>query len=170
MLISIGCTLVRICTEIDAYYSHPCRDFAKTDEALRFRRRTCSDGSTNYIISYKGPRQHTNIQGLKVREEQEIAVDEEETWLKLRSIFERLGFKLVASFAKNREMYSGIDFEAYLDTLIGVGHFIEIEAKKRESRELLERLMLHFMRTLGASVVDKTYLEICLETGSCTTS
>ena len=37
--------------QVDRYFAHPCRDFARTDEALRLRR----DGD-DVAITWKGPR------------------------------------------------------------------------------------------------------------------
>lgn len=166
MLKARGFKLLEVCREEDAYYTHPCRDFSSSDEALRFRVRACNSGSRAYIVSYKGPRQPSNQLGLKVREERELTLSESDWW-KLKEIFEKLGFKPATRFWKSREVYAGGVLEAYIDTLFGVGHFIEIEVKSHEGVELLARLVADLKSSLSASVISKTYLEICLETNKC---
>ena len=50
-LISLGGEMAAAIEQIDGYYRHPARDFAKTDEALRIRRL----GERNFV-TYKGPK------------------------------------------------------------------------------------------------------------------
>ncbi len=50
-LAGLGATIAAPQSEVDVYFAHPARDFAKTDEALRIRRK----GSLNFI-TYKGPK------------------------------------------------------------------------------------------------------------------
>src|SRR5438067_687125 len=53
--------------QLDQYFAHPCRDFAKTDEALRIR--TVGDKS---FVTYKGPKLDTTT---KTRHELELPLD-----------------------------------------------------------------------------------------------
>ena len=50
-LIALGYTISPPIDEVDHYFAHPSLDFARTDQALRLRRR----GETN-LITYKGPK------------------------------------------------------------------------------------------------------------------
>lgn len=151
------------CLDWDVYYAHPCRDFAKSDEALRFRRRVCGS-LREYEVTYKGPRAKGGV--LKVREELEVRVDES-TWYLLRAIVERLGFALLAEFTKERDLYRARGLEASVDTLYGVGYFVEIELQGDVEETRLTALLRDLEKSSGARIVDKTYLEICLETGKC---
>jgi len=164
VLTSHGFEYEDTCLEVDIYYAHPCRDFVKTDEALRFRTRKCN-ASSHYAVSYKGPRER-GITGLKIRTELEIVVDEL-AWTTLRSIMEKLGFKPIAEFAKMRELYKAPRMKATLDTLFGVGFFLEVELDRMEDVTKLNDLLGKIERNTAISTIDKTYLEICLETGKC---
>ena len=50
-LAELGATISAAQAEVDVYFAHPARDFARTDEALRIRRK---GGRT--FITYKGPK------------------------------------------------------------------------------------------------------------------
>src|SRR5262245_18809924 len=79
----------------DTYLSHPSRDFAFTNEALRLRR--VNDENR---ITYKGPRRSGPT---KTREEIEIPVARgEDGWQQLLRLFARLGFHPVATIRKAR--------------------------------------------------------------------
>lgn len=164
VLISHGFVYEDTCLEVDVYYAHPCKDFARTDEAFRFRRRKCSAYSL-YVVSYKGPRELSSG-GLKVREELEVYVDEP-TWANIRVIVEKLGFKPIAEFAKKRELYNVAGMKATVDTLFGVGYFLEIELESKENVAKLASILEDLRKNVAISIVEKTYLEICLETGKC---
>lgn len=165
-LLGEGFKYLDTCFEVDTYYSHPCRNFAESDEALRLRKRVCSSGSS-YTLTYKGPRQRaTGEVGLKVREEVEVHL-EEEAYESIKQLLGKLGFVEVASFSKKREIYEsgGGELEASLDELHGVGYFLEIEARSRSAQarlgELVERVFKNY------AVVEETYLEICIKTRRC---
>ena len=85
-------------TQVDTYLAHPCRDFARTDEALRIRR----VGDAEWI-TYKGPRQG---QVAKTRREIELplapvpAAQEPHLGLLLE-----LGFTRVAEVRKTRRRF-----------------------------------------------------------------
>src|SRR3954468_18985093 len=51
----------------DQYFAHPCRDFAKTDEALRIRK-----VEAKAFVTYKGPKLDTTT---KTRREIELPLD-----------------------------------------------------------------------------------------------
>src|SRR3977135_480274 len=53
--------------QLDRYYAHPCREFARTDEALRIR----TVGEANYF-TYKGPKLDPTT---KTRRETELAIE-----------------------------------------------------------------------------------------------
>ena len=50
-LVSVGAEAKSMVVQSDAYFNHPARDFAQTDEALRIR--TVGDES---VVTYKGPK------------------------------------------------------------------------------------------------------------------
>src|SRR5262249_47451023 len=104
----------------DVYLSHPARDFAQTNEALRLRR----VGAENRI-TYKGPRKSGPT---KTREEIEIPVAEgDDTFRRLLRLLENLGFRSVASIRKTRTTFQLTerehDIEIALDRAEGLGDF-----------------------------------------------
>src|SRR5262245_31701640 len=87
----------------DMYYAHPCRDFAKTDEALRIR--TVGEAS---FVTYKGPKLDTTT---KTRREIELPLDpNDKDGSRFATLLEALGFQRVAVVRKQRRPFK-IDFE-----------------------------------------------------------
>lgn len=164
----LGLRLKDNCFEEDHYYNHPCRDFMITDEAVRLRTRRCQSGEAYYVLTYKGPRVRTDIP-VKSRKEIEIYLDED-NWRYLPELLSVLGFKRVSSFTKNREIYENGSLRVSIDHLHGVGWFVEFEAKEPGALRILEEIVELITRLRIGELIGKTYLEICLETGSCKTT
>jgi len=162
-LVQQGLIYINECIERDTYFQHPCRDLAASDEALRLRYRKCSNGAEYYVLAYKGPRLATGS-SLKTREEIEVQLPGSEA-SRLAEVLTRLGFKKLLSFTKKRRIYHGRGLEASLDELVGVGFFLEIELKNSGALEELNGILEGL--TGRVSMVQETYLEICLKTGRC---
>jgi adenylate cyclase class 2 len=156
-LVKTGYSVVGEYIERDTYYNHPCRDFSKTDEALRLRTRRGSDGTVSFL-TYKGPREIIR-ENIKSRIELEIKISDP---VSMDKILEKLGFKKVLSFSKKRIVLRRDHVEIDVDELFGVGSFIEIETRNTNLINEFYRAMNKCLRP-----VKKTYLEICLETGRC---
>jgi len=138
--------------EEDIYFASPVRDFTKTDEALRVRK---GDGIK---ITYKGPKID---QTTKTREEIEITVDDFDKAVKL---FEKLGFKPVAKVVKTRRIYRIDDVTICLDSVEGLGEFIEFEVKTSDVENGKKRLF-ELAEMFGLRLEDsirKSYLEMLL--------
>lgn len=161
-LLETGFKYIDTCFEEDYYYSHPCIDFSVTDEALRARRRKCSNAEY-YTITYKGPRVVKDL-GLKTRVELEVELTNVQ-WNVIRSIIEKLGFTSVARVSKTRDLYTTECVDAYLDELHGVGFYLELELKCDRGEEHIKRVIERLGG--GAQVIHETYLEICLKTRKC---
>lgn len=116
-------------------------------------------------MTYKGPRERASSK-VKIREELEVLLDEKGL-SNIYVILEKLGFKLVTSFMKKRELYSGKGLNASIDLLYGVGYFLELELGVQGERDYFDKVLEDFIRELRAIPVEKTYLEICLETHKC---
>jgi len=117
---ALGANHVDSVEQVDTYYDVPHRDFAATDEAFRVREESAS-GETETRITYKGPLVEDES---KTREEFETRVADGET---MRSIAESLGFDPAATVRKQRERYALNGFTVTLDTVDGVGEFVEVE-------------------------------------------
>jgi adenylate cyclase, class 2 len=89
---ALGAVYVKSEFQEDTYYTHPCRDFRKTDEALRIRK---TDG---LFITYKGPKMRSDV---KAREEIEY-----EVLLEAFRLLEVLGFRKAFTISKKRKTYS----------------------------------------------------------------
>lgn len=146
----------------DTYYQHPCRDFSKTDEALRIRIRRFN-GHFEAFLTYKGPKMDSVS---KTRKEIEVPIEDPD---KHAMILEALGFREVMTVEKVREKFyveKGITIT--LDDVEGLGKFIEIEAMT-ESREKVPELVEKLRKILielGVSKFErKSYLELLLEKG-----
>jgi adenylate cyclase class 2 len=110
--------------QVDRYFAHPCRDFAKTDEALRIR--TVGDKS---FVTFKGPKLDTTT---KTRREIELPLDASDAGgTQFTELLESLGFKPVATVRKRRRKFdvesNGRHVEGALDDVDGVGEFVELE-------------------------------------------
>jgi adenylate cyclase class 2 len=110
--------------QVDCYYAHPTRDFARTDEALRLRR----VGPRNYV-TYKGPKLDATT---KTRREIELELPRgEEAAENAARLLEVLGFRLVADVGKRRVHYAlpwqGHEIGISLDRVEGLGDFVELE-------------------------------------------
>lgn len=137
----------------DVYFSHPGRDFGKTDEALRLRNK--SDGVE---LSYKGPRM--KIERAKAREEINLKIDNA---LSAQRIVERLGFTEICTVKKKRISYRLEKLRIDVDNVEGLGEFVELEILT-ESPEMSEELFGLATKELGLDRPEpKTYLELILD-------
>lgn len=162
MLGEIGAQVEEEVEQIDSYFTHPARDFALTDEALRIRR-TAGD----CYITYKGPKIDTTT---KTRREIELPLPSgSDTYQQFRGLLESLGFGCLAEVRKRRIKvhvpWQGRLVEVSLDTVDGVGQFVELEltadaegldAARRSLGELAQRLQLQ-------SHERRSYLELLLQ-------
>lgn len=108
----------------DVYFAHPCRNFARTDEAVRLRR----DGDSNRV-TYKGPKLDAVS---KTRREIELPLAEGPTALAdFQTLLEALGFKVVREVSKQRTYgrltVDGSPVEVCWDEVAGLGLFLELE-------------------------------------------
>lgn len=163
-LAELGAAHLERVEQADTYYDAPHRDFAETDEALRVRRETVvSDGdgesadrpaATEARVTYKGPLVDDTS---KTRREFETGVRDGET---MESVLAGLGFDPAAVVEKTRDRYRLDDYVVTLDSVAGVGEFVEVEREVPESQvaaardgafELLDRLGLDADDTIRTS-------------------
>ncbi|AGK61127.1 adenylyl cyclase CyaB, putative [Archaeoglobus sulfaticallidus PM70-1] len=139
--------------EVDIYYKHPLRDFAKTDEAFRIRKDV--EGVT---ITYKGKKMDPET---KTREEIKVRIYGDD-YDNARDMFRKLGFEEFATVRKIRKIYRMDNAIICLDTL-DFGKFIEIEVDtqdieegKRKISEIAKKI------NLSGKNIRKSYLELML--------
>ncbi len=157
-LLKLGARLNKEIEEFDEYFQHPCRDFTKTDEAFRIRKISSED---KYRITYKGPKINTIS---KTREEIELRIDDIKGFTK---ILDRLGFKSVGKVEKKRKSYQLNEITISLDTVKGLGNFIEMEILVKNKDEINSKLniLFSFGEKIGIKKEDyiqRSYLELLL--------
>jgi adenylate cyclase, class 2 len=123
-LTGLGATIAAPQTEVDTYFAHPARDFAKTDEALRIRRK----GSANFL-TYKGPKIDA---ATKTRHEIDLPLPPgEETAAAWSGMLAALGFTPAGEVRKSRRKshvpWQGRSVEVSLDEVDRLGTFVELE-------------------------------------------
>jgi len=133
--------------EEDVYYSHPCRSFLATDEALRVR---LSRGRVR--VTYKGPRLPGRF---KARVEIEAVAEGD-----VGALLEALGFHPAVRVVKHRRYYSLDGATVALDRVEGLGCFVEVEAPTEEE-------LARALEALGVEgePVQETYAELVARRG-----
>lgn len=168
-LVSLAARFREPVEQVDRYFAHPCRDFARTDEALRLRR-----VGDDVAVTWKGPRVDT---ATKTRREIELAlaaVPAEraggppltlERWTEL---LEAIGFRRVLEVAKRRRTarvpWQGAEVEAALDSVAGLGEFLELELQARQGEiPLAQACITSLAQELGCGTPEpRSYLEMLL--------
>ena len=123
-LAGLGATISIARLEVDVYFAHPSRDFTKTDEALRIRRKAAAN-----FITYKGPKIDA---ATKTRREIDLPLPSgEETAQAWTDMLEALGFSAVGEVRKLRRKahvdWQGRRVEVSLDAVEQLGTFAELE-------------------------------------------
>ncbi len=148
--------------QVDRYFAHPCRDFARTDEALRIRQ--VDDVN---CVTYKGPKIDATT---KTRRELELPLpggaDFAQEFAQLLTL---LGFEFVAAVSKVRckavVTWQGGPIEVVFDHVDGLGGYIELELMSSEAQLDAARARLTSLGTrLGLHVAERrSYLELLQE-------
>lgn len=165
-IIDAGGTQLNVEFQVDDYYDHPCRSFSESDEALRVRHLSPSDGqvlsktvSTLVELTYKGPKIDDKT---KTRTEYTVETHDSEA---ISQILVNTGFKLVGKITKRRETFDIQGITASIDVVTNVGEYIEFELiadGENEMKTARDRI-LKLVRTLGLNendLVRDSYLEL----------
>ena len=141
--------------QTDIYFNAPDRDFGKTDEALRLR-----DESGQFFVTYKGKKLDTLS---KTRKEIDVEVADFE---KMKEIILCLGYRKTLEVHKSREIYHIEGALACLDTVDGLGEFVELETLAVDESSIPERrdFLIKMLRQLGVQgdLIRESYLEMLL--------
>lgn len=162
-LTSLGATISTPQSEVDVYFAHPARNFAKTDEALRIRRK----GTANFV-TYKGPKIDAVT---KTRHEIDLPLPPgEETAVSWTGMLNALGFVAVGEVRKSRRKahvdWQGQSVEVSLDQVDRVGTFVELElVVEPENVETAKACIMSLAQALGIEGSERrSYLELLLAT------
>ncbi len=154
-LMQEGAGLERTVGQTDIYYNSPCRDFGKTDEALRLR----NEGG-QIFLTYKGKKLDAMS---KTRKEVEVEVA---NFAKMEDVLLSLGFKTTLRIHKTREIYHLDGAVVCLDRVDGLGDFVELETLAVDESAIAERRdwLIDTMRKLGVKgdLIRESYLEMLL--------
>lgn len=148
-IVDMGGTFISTELEDDCYFNHPCRDFGKTDEALRIRK-------VNGAIyrTYKGPKLGGKT---KTRFEKEVEIHDADA---MQEILHNLGFVLYGQVQKKRDVYVLNEVTICCDDVKGLGTFVELEMISNNQLEAEKRLFA-LAETLGLSdFTTASYLEM----------
>jgi len=159
--------------QVDRYFAHPCRDFARTDEALRLLQ-----VADDVAITWKGPRIDS---AAKTRRELEfglaaVAASGQHvgqgagavTIDRWTTLLEALGFRRVRDVAKRRRParvpWQGAEVDVALDSVAGLGDFVELELQARQGEVPLATACIESLaRELGCTGPERrSYLELLL--------
>jgi adenylate cyclase, class 2 len=160
-LTGLGASIAGEQAEMDVYFAHPARNFAKTDEALRIRRK----GPANFI-TYKGPKIDATT---KTRREIDLSLPPgEETAQAWTGMLEALGFTIVGEVCKLRRKahldWQGRRVEISLDEVERLGSFVELElVVAAEEVEAAKACIASLAKALGLEGGERrSYLELLL--------
>lgn len=145
-------------SQVDQYYSHPCRDLGQTDEALRIRRQ-----GDDAFITYKGPKLD---QQTKTRREIELPLGDPAAFDELLT---SLGFQQYATVSKQRQVlhldWQGFAVEGAVDEVEELGSFLELEiVAEDDSLDAARAALQSLAEALGLGASQRqSYLELVLK-------
>lgn len=160
-LLALGARKLAPVMQKDAYYAHPARDFAETDEALRLRR--VGDQTS---VTYKGPKLDGET---KTRREIELPLGPgTATGKQFAELLAALDFQLVREVRKRRQGFlipwQDQEIEGALDEVHGLGNFVELElSADDDTLETAKAAIASLAGHLGLSRAERrSYLELLL--------
>lgn len=153
---SAGATFEKTVEQNDTYYNAPHRDFGETDEALRLR-----EQSGRVYMTYKGKKLDAKS---KTRKEVEVEVSDLD---KMEDILQSLGFRKTLNVKKKRNIYHLKGVEVCVDSVEGLGDFVELEAMAEDMVAVPAKrdMLIDLMRELGVTgeLIRESYLEMLLK-------
>ncbi len=156
----MGAGIAETREESDRYFNAPDRDFKATDEVFRLR-----SVSGDCVLTYKGPKRSGTV---KTREEIEVPLAAGQMEEAVR-LFIALGYRPTATVEKRRAIYSlerdGFELQVCLDSLVGLGEFVEVEIVAAEpDLARAEQTVKAVAMELGLSNPEpRAYLRMILE-------
>ena len=152
---SIG-KLIKSISQIDDYYVPFQRDFFanKPQPIEHLRIRTNPDKS---VFEYTRTINLKENLDYDCAEEYETGISNSEEF---RKILDFLDFKKVVTVDKQREYWMCKDIEVALDTVKGLGFFVEAEAKGDfKNNEEAKKACINFLESLGIKDVEKNQIK-----------
>lgn len=127
-LISAGFVKASNVYEADTYFNSEHMDLKKADKALRIRtHKNLDSGVETFILNFKGPKLDDTTM---TREETEFEIPSYEAGATLLG---GLGFSPAGSVEKHRISYTRDNITCCLDSVTGLGEFLEVEIIAEDS-------------------------------------
>jgi adenylate cyclase class 2 len=140
--------------QIDEYFSPAHRDFLKLRPTAEWLRLRNTDGS--YSITYKN--YHFDKEGRsRYCDEYESKIEDLD---RVKKIFDVLNFKSLVIVDKIRKVWIYKDYEIAIDTVKGLGGFIEIEYFKESEKvnpEKITKEMMGFLKGLKVGKIEREH-------------
>ena len=141
--------------QIDRYFLPPHRNFIEVRPVNEWLRLRNSDGK--YSINYKNYHRDKNGKG-HYCDEYETRI---EKLIPLEKILKVLDFKLLVEVDKIRKIWEYKNYEIAVDSVKGLGDFVEIEYigedKKIDPKKLTEE-MINFLKDVGCVQIKRDYV------------
>ena len=141
--------------QVDEYYSPPHNDFLAVRPVREWLRLRDADGT--HSINYKNWYYDADGKS-QYCDEYETKVEDSE---KLRLIFEALGYRKIAVVDKVRKTWVYKDYEVALDSVKGLGDFVEIEyvgADASAEPQAITNKMASFLKEVGCGKIERNYV------------
>jgi len=140
--------------QIDEYFSPAHRNFTSVRpvrEWLRLR-----DSSGKYSINYKNFHYDENGKSLYCDEYESQIGDLNN----LKKILGSLNFKSLVRVDKERKIWEYKDYEIALDSIKGLGNFVEIEymGKEEADPKKITQEMVDFLKNIGCGKIKRNYV------------
>lgn len=138
--------------EEDTYYDTPDKELAANNEVLRLRKK--HDETASSELGYKGPNERTTS---NARKEVETRIEHEES---MKNVLESLGYVKQDVVEKHRARYRVEDCLVMVDTVEGLGDFVEVEHHpdtmydEAESVDEAEQSVFDVAKLLGLDPTD----------------
>lgn len=122
-----------------------------------------SDGVREGELTVKGPRK--TLQPFRIRDELNVKIERPED---LVGFLKNLKFKMLR-VVKTREAYLLGSFKIFLDSVLGLGNYVEVELVGSEASGAVEGELRKLLEELGVEyeVISKSYAEMLAEVGRC---
>jgi len=149
----LGAEFVTDQSQQDFYFDDTEANMAKSDRALRLRRQINAQNE-KIILTYKGPKQPSNLKKRRQIETEVVDLDSAE------KILSALGYNRVLVVEKKRSTWQLDDCEVALDEVSSLGSFVEIEGPaNKKIADVQQRLGLadlpHIKETYACLLAEK---------------
>lgn len=140
--------------QIDEYFTPPHRDFLSVRPVKEWLRLRNSNGK--YSINYKDWHFESDGKTSYYCDEYETKVEDID---KVRKIFETLNFKPLVVVDKTRKIWMYKDFEVSIDSVKGLGDFVELEYKGKEKVDPKKKAqeMIELLKNIGCGKLRINY-------------